>query len=151
MWLLSGMMFSWLTEKGILAMDPAREAKTPKLSRNEGKRPAPLAEEIQKLIIMPQFLRDWDSLNIHPQDSFPYVTLLPQRFGDSVNYVDMDNFGRGKAVASLFRSLGVRKVALINAHRLSWPCWRVPGRRPPEMLEKPLLTLAFARIFLFDP
>jgi site-specific recombinase XerC len=31
------MMFSWLTEKGILAINPAREVKTPKFSRTEGK------------------------------------------------------------------------------------------------------------------
>jgi integrase/recombinase XerD len=34
------MMFSWLTEKGILAINPAREVKTPKFSRTEGKTPA---------------------------------------------------------------------------------------------------------------
>jgi Phage integrase, N-terminal SAM-like domain len=45
------MMFSWLTEKGILAMNPAREVKTPKFSRNEGKTPAPPTEDVQKLII----------------------------------------------------------------------------------------------------
>jgi hypothetical protein len=33
------MMFSWLTEKGILAINPAREVKTPKFSRTEGKTP----------------------------------------------------------------------------------------------------------------
>jgi site-specific recombinase XerC len=44
------MMFSWLTEKGVLAMNPAREVKTPKFSQTEGKTPAPSAEEVQKLI-----------------------------------------------------------------------------------------------------
>jgi site-specific recombinase XerD len=44
------MLFSWLTEKGILAMNPARAVKTQKFSRNEGKTPAPPAEEVQKLI-----------------------------------------------------------------------------------------------------
>jgi site-specific recombinase XerD len=39
-----------LTEKGILAMNPAREVKTPKFSRNEGKTPAPPTEDVQKLI-----------------------------------------------------------------------------------------------------
>jgi site-specific recombinase XerC len=34
------MLFSWLTEKGILAMNPAREVKTERLSRTEGKTPA---------------------------------------------------------------------------------------------------------------
>ncbi len=37
------MMFSWLTEKGILAINPAREVKTPKFSRTEGKTPALVA------------------------------------------------------------------------------------------------------------
>src|ERR1700756_2415924 len=44
------MLFSWLTEKGILAMNPAREVKTPKFSRTEGKTPAPPHQEVQKLI-----------------------------------------------------------------------------------------------------
>ena len=30
-------MFSWLTEKGVLAMNPAREVKTERFSRTEGK------------------------------------------------------------------------------------------------------------------
>jgi site-specific recombinase XerD len=30
------MLFSWLTEKGILAMNPAREVKTERFSRTEG-------------------------------------------------------------------------------------------------------------------
>jgi DNA-binding LacI/PurR family transcriptional regulator len=66
------------------------------------------------IIIVPQFLRDYDFLSILRQGSFPYVMLRPARFGDSINYVDMDNFGGGRAVANLFRSLGVNKVALIN-------------------------------------
>jgi site-specific recombinase XerC len=43
-------MFSWLTEKRVLAMNPAREVNTPKFARTEGKTPAPAAEEVQKLI-----------------------------------------------------------------------------------------------------
>jgi hypothetical protein len=35
------MLFSWLSEKWILAMNPAREVKTQKFSRTEGKTPAP--------------------------------------------------------------------------------------------------------------
>src|SRR6202158_2375186 len=34
------MLFSWMTEKGVLAMNPAREVKTEKFSRTEGKTPA---------------------------------------------------------------------------------------------------------------
>ena len=41
------MLFSWLTEKGILAMNPAREVKTEKFSRREGKTPAFDTEQVK--------------------------------------------------------------------------------------------------------
>jgi site-specific recombinase XerD len=44
------MLFSRLTEKGILAMNPAREVKTKRFSRTEGKTPAFVAGEVQKLL-----------------------------------------------------------------------------------------------------
>jgi len=44
------MLFSWLTEKGILAMNPAREVKTERFSRTEGKTPAFVDGEVQKLL-----------------------------------------------------------------------------------------------------
>ena len=43
------MLFSWLTEKGILAMNPAREVKTEKFSRTEGKTPAFDTEQVQQV------------------------------------------------------------------------------------------------------
>lgn len=43
------MLFSWLVEKGVLAMNPAREVKTEKFSRTEGKTPAFTTEEITQL------------------------------------------------------------------------------------------------------
>ena len=43
------MLFSWLTEKGVLAMNPAREVKTERFSRTEGKTPAFVEGEVQKL------------------------------------------------------------------------------------------------------
>jgi hypothetical protein len=42
------MLFSWLTEKGVLAMNPAREVKTERFSRAEGKTPAFVDSEVQK-------------------------------------------------------------------------------------------------------
>jgi site-specific recombinase XerD len=44
------MMFSWLTEKGVLAMNPAREVKTERFSRTEGKTPAFVDGEVQRLL-----------------------------------------------------------------------------------------------------
>jgi site-specific recombinase XerC len=48
------MLFSWLTEKGILAMNPAREVKTEKFSRREGKKP--------RLSILSKYRRSWIKL-----------------------------------------------------------------------------------------
>ena len=44
------MLFSWLTEKRVLAMNPAREVKTKRFSRTEGKTPAFVEGEVQKLL-----------------------------------------------------------------------------------------------------
>ena len=44
------MLFSWLTEKGVLAMNPGREVKTERFSRTEGKTPAFVDGEVQKLL-----------------------------------------------------------------------------------------------------
>src|ERR1700756_2810613 len=44
------MLFSWLTEKGVLAINPAREVKTERFSRTEGKTPAFVDGEVQKLL-----------------------------------------------------------------------------------------------------
>jgi hypothetical protein len=38
----------------------------------------------------------------------------PARFGDFVNYVDMDNFVGGKAVASLFKFLSCKKGLFLD-------------------------------------
>src|SRR5438132_11272778 len=43
------MLFSWLTEKGVLAMNPAREVKTERFSRTEGKTPAFVEGGVQRL------------------------------------------------------------------------------------------------------
>src|SRR6202023_3124699 len=44
------LLFSWLSEKGVLAMNPAREVKTERFSRAEGKTPAFVEGEVQKLL-----------------------------------------------------------------------------------------------------
>jgi site-specific recombinase XerD len=43
------MLFSWMVEKGVLTMNPAREVKTEKFGRSEGKTPAFTTEEIIQL------------------------------------------------------------------------------------------------------
>jgi site-specific recombinase XerD len=44
------MLFSWLTEKGVLAINPAREVKTERFSRTEGETPAFVEGEVQQLL-----------------------------------------------------------------------------------------------------
>ena len=44
------MLFSWLTEKGVLAMNPAREVKTERFSRTEGKTPAFVVQKLLGVI-----------------------------------------------------------------------------------------------------
>jgi integrase/recombinase XerC len=44
------LLSSWLTEKGVLAINPAREVKTERFSRTEGKTPAFVEGEVQKLL-----------------------------------------------------------------------------------------------------
>jgi integrase/recombinase XerD len=44
------MLFSWLTEKGVLAMNPARDVKTERFSRTEGKTPAFVEGEVKRLL-----------------------------------------------------------------------------------------------------
>jgi site-specific recombinase XerC len=43
-------LFSWLTEKGVLAMNPALEVKTERFSRIEGKTPAFVEGVVEKLL-----------------------------------------------------------------------------------------------------
>jgi hypothetical protein len=42
------MMFFWLTEKGILAINPAREVKTPKFSGPKARRPSSAPKKFKK-------------------------------------------------------------------------------------------------------
>ena len=44
------MLFSWLTEKGVLAMNLTREVRTERFSRTEGKTPAFVDGEVQRLL-----------------------------------------------------------------------------------------------------
>jgi len=66
------------------------------------------------IIIVPQFLCDYPFIGLLQKHSFPYVILRSPRFGDSVNFVDMDNYRGAQMVANLFKEIGYQKLALIN-------------------------------------
>jgi hypothetical protein len=64
------MLFSWLTEKGVLAMNPAREVKTERFSRTEGKARAFVEGKVQTLLAAIETstytgLRDRDPATLH--------------------------------------------------------------------------------------
>ncbi|MEP6755953.1 MAG: tyrosine-type recombinase/integrase [Chthonomonadales bacterium] len=94
------MMFSWMVEKGVLAMNPAREVKTEKFSRSEGKTPAFTAEEITQLF-----------------GSIDTTSLLGQR-DRAFLAVMAYTFARVSAVASLkvkdYVQLGRRSLIRLN-------------------------------------
>jgi Phage integrase family len=109
------MMFSWLTEKGILAMNPAREVKTPKFSRNEGKTPAPPAEEVQKLI---------DSIDLNhvvglrDQAILGVLTYTFARIGAVVSLQVKDYFQVGKRSVLRFNEKGGKEKEIPVHHKL---------------------------------
>jgi site-specific recombinase XerD len=109
------MLFSWLTEKGILAMNPAREVKTPKFSRTEGKTPAPPHEEVQKLL---------DSIDVNNVIGLRDRALLGvmaytfARIGAVVSLSPQDYFQVGKRSVIRFREKGGKEKEIPVHHKL---------------------------------
>jgi site-specific recombinase XerD len=97
------MMFFWLTEKGILAINPAREVKTPKFSRTEGKTPAFSTEEVQKV------LASIDTSHVVGHRDKAFLATLAYTFariGAVVNLKVEDYFQAGKRPLIRFKEKG---------------------------------------------
>ena len=97
------MLFSWLTEKGVLAMNPAREVKTPKFSRTEGKTPAFSTEEVQKV------LESIDTSHVVGHRDKALLATLAYTFariGAVVNLKVEDYFQTGKRSQIRFKEKG---------------------------------------------
>jgi integrase/recombinase XerD len=97
------MMFFWLTEKGILAINPAREVKTPKFSRTEGKTPAFSTEEVQKV------LASIDTSHVVGHRDKAFLATLAYTFariGAVVNLKVEDYFQAGKRSLIRFKEKG---------------------------------------------
>jgi hypothetical protein len=120
------MLFSWLTEKGVLAMHPAREVKTERFSRTEGKTPVFVEGEVQKLLGIIETsthtgLRDRALLGI--------LAYTFARIGAVVNLKVEDYYPSGNGFCSALK----RK----EAKRRSFPCttswkssWTNTSKRP---------------------
>ncbi len=109
------MLFSWLTEKGILAMNPAREVKTQKFSRTEGKTPAPPHQEVQRLL---------DSIDVTHLVGLRDRALLAvmaytfARIGAVVSLTPQDYFQVGKRSLIRFREKGGKEKEIPVHHKL---------------------------------
>jgi site-specific recombinase XerD len=109
------MMFSWLTEKGIVAINPAREVKTPKFSRTEGKTPAFSTEEVHKV------LESIDTSHVVGHRDKALLATLAYTFariGAVVNLKVEDYFQTGKRSLIRFKEKGGKEKEIPVHHRL---------------------------------
>ena len=109
------MFFSWLTEKGVLPINLAREVKTPKFSRTEGKTPAFSAEQVRTL------LKSIDTSHvIGHRDKALLATLAYtcSRIGAAVNLRVQDYFQNGTQSFLRFRTKGGKEKEMPVHHKL---------------------------------
>jgi site-specific recombinase XerD len=102
-WRRIRMMFSWLTDKGILAINRAREVKAPKFSGSEGKTPAFSTEEVQKV------LQSIDTSHVVGHRDKALLATLAYTFariGAVVNLKVEDYFQAGKRSLIRFKEKG---------------------------------------------
>src|SRR6266404_272161 len=109
------MLFSWLTEKGVLAMNPAREVKTERFSRTEGKTPAFVEGEVQRLLGAIE-----TSTHIGLRDRALLGTLAYSfaRIGAVVNLKVEDYYPSGKRFLLRFKEKGGKEKELPVHHKL---------------------------------
>jgi site-specific recombinase XerD len=125
------MMFSWLTEKGILAINPAREVKTPKFSRTEGKTPAFSTEEVQKV------LKTIDTSHVVGHRDKALLATLAYTFariGAVVNLKVEDYFQTGKRSLIRFKEKGGKEKEIPSPEATIERCWH-RGRLFPSLLQ----------------
>jgi site-specific recombinase XerD len=109
------MLFSWLTEKGVLAMNPAREVKTERFSRTEGKTPAFVEGEVQRLL---------DAVDASTHTGLRDRALLGvlaytfARIGSVVNLKVEDYYPSGKRFLLRFKEKGGKEKELPVHHKL---------------------------------
>jgi site-specific recombinase XerD len=109
------MFLSWLTEKGVLAINPAREVKTPKFSRTEGKTPAFSVEEVH------QFLDSVDTSHVIGHRDKAFLATLAYTFarvGAVVSLKVEDYFQAGKRSLIRFHEKGGKEKEIPVHHKL---------------------------------
>jgi site-specific recombinase XerC len=109
------MLFSWLTEKGVLAMNPAREVKTERFSRTEGKTPAFVEGEVQKLI---GAIETSTHTGLRDRALLGVLAYTFARIGAVVNLKVEDYYPSGKRFLLRFKEKGGKEKELPVHHKL---------------------------------
>jgi integrase/recombinase XerD len=109
------MLFSWLTEKGVLAMNPAREVKTERFSRTEGKTPAFVEGEVQRLI---NAVETTTHTGLRDRALLGTLAYTFARIGAVVNLKVEDYYPSGKRFLLRFKEKGGKEKELPVHHKL---------------------------------
>ena len=109
------MLFSWLTEKGVLAMNPAREVKTERFSRTEGKTPAFVEGEVQKLL---DAIETSTHTGLRDRALLGILAYTFARIGAVVNLKVEDYYPSGKRFLLRFKEKGGKEKELPVHHKL---------------------------------
>jgi site-specific recombinase XerD len=109
------MLFSWLTEKGVLAMNPAREVKTERFSRTEGKTPAVVEGEVQKLL---GAIETSTHTGLRDRALLGVLAYTFARIGAVVNLKVEDYYPSGKRFLFRFKEKGGKEKELPVHHKL---------------------------------
>jgi hypothetical protein len=109
------MRLSWLTEKGVLAMNPAREVKTERFSWTEGKTPAFVEGEVQKLL---SALDTSTHNGLHDRALLGVLAYTFARIGAVANLKVEDYYPSGKRFLLRFKEKGGKEKELPVHHKL---------------------------------
>jgi integrase/recombinase XerD len=109
------MMFSWLTEKGVLAMNPAREVKTERFSRTEGKTPAFVDGEVQTLL---NSIDIFTHVGLRDRALLGTLAYTFARIGAVVRLKVEDYYPSGKRFLLRFKEKGGKEKELPVHHKL---------------------------------
>jgi site-specific recombinase XerD len=109
------MMFSWLTEKGVLAMNPAREVKTERFSRTEGKTPAFVEGEVQRLL---NAIETSTHTGLRDRALLGVLAYTFARIGAVVSLKVEDYYPSGKRFLLRFKEKGGKEKELPVHHKL---------------------------------
>jgi site-specific recombinase XerD len=109
------MLFSWLTEKDVLAMNPAREVKTERFSRTEGKTPAFVEGEVQRLL---NAVETSTHTGLRDRALIGVLAYTFARIGAVVNLKVEDYYPSGNRFLLRFKEKGGKEKELPVHHKL---------------------------------